>query len=759
MKQTSIYVKIISNSNYSHKSNNSNTKRLISFAAIGLTLFLLQGQTSAQTSTQSTLQTNTQDAAQFEPPSRVARVGYSYGQVSFADAGSNEWTPLIANRPISTGDSIFVPERGRAELHVGANALRLSEETRISFAQLSDDQTHIQLSQGSISIQVRALFDKERFDISTPNLLFAIQEPGEYRINVNEDNTTTVIVRRGIGIAQGSRDVITIAEGEQTRFIGTNLRHTQITQAPAMDTFDLWALDRSRAEENSVSARYVSREVIGYQQLDQYGSWENSIEYGSVWYPRNMSSQWAPYRDGQWVWVSPWGWTWVDSAPWGFAPYHYGRWAQVRSRWAWIPGPYRRDHRPVYAPALVAFVGSGGNGVNVGINISSGHSHGFNQSVSWFPLGPHDTYRPSYTRNPRYIRNINQTIIHNTTIINGNNNQVYINQRVKNAVTSVPTHTFIRGERIRPDSSSILSGQVRQLQAMTQAPNLTPEKGNRYGETRGNYINSNNNGNYNRNTNANADNNRNQRPTETATVYGSGIYAGGRALPVTPKPEESSFRPDRNDRRNGDNRISDNRNANNNNGAGQSNNTISTNTATPVAATNNNANSSFRTIEENNDRRGQVRFNAERFDPNSVSENTRRNEAYRNTPNNPRAENNPVNIPVNNAVMTAPQEPTQLHTVPRPTQENERAVQTQQFRSFERPNPVAREEREVRVQRERPQEVRSESRAASIEMRAPREAPQQAARVEQRAEPRMEAPARQGSERTSSKNENKINIE
>jgi hypothetical protein len=24
--------------------------------------------------------------------------------------------------------------------------------------------------------------------------------------------------------------------------------------------------------------------------------------------------------------MSPWGWTWVDNAPWGFAPFHYGRW-------------------------------------------------------------------------------------------------------------------------------------------------------------------------------------------------------------------------------------------------------------------------------------------------------------------------------------------------------------------------------------------------------------------------------------------------
>ncbi len=64
---------------------------------------------------------------------------------------------------------------------------------------------------------------------------------------------------------------------------------------------------------------------------------------------------WAPYRNGHWAWIDPWGWTWVDDAPWGFAPFHYGRWTVVDDRWGWVPGPVRQ--RAVYAPALVAFIG------------------------------------------------------------------------------------------------------------------------------------------------------------------------------------------------------------------------------------------------------------------------------------------------------------------------------------------------------------------------------------------------------------------
>ena len=119
-------------------------------------------------------------------------------------------------------------------------------------------------------------------------------------------------------------------------------------------------------EERSVSARYVAPDVIGYADLDAHGTWSNVPTYGSVWVPRDVGRDWAPYRYGHWAWVDPWGWTWVDDASWGFAPFHYGRWAFVQSRWCWVPGP--RHERAIYAPALVAFVG----GSNFGVSVASG---------------------------------------------------------------------------------------------------------------------------------------------------------------------------------------------------------------------------------------------------------------------------------------------------------------------------------------------------------------------------------------------------
>jgi len=93
---------------------------------------------------------------------------------------------------------------------------------------------------------------------------------------------------------------------------------------------------RDRREDHSASRRYVSDEAVGYEDLDEYGGWRNTPDYGTVWFPHTTVAGWAPYRYGHWVWIAPWGYTWVDDEPWGFAPFHYGRWVAVGGDWGWI---------------------------------------------------------------------------------------------------------------------------------------------------------------------------------------------------------------------------------------------------------------------------------------------------------------------------------------------------------------------------------------------------------------------------------------
>ena len=158
----------------------------------------------------------------------------------------------------------------------------------------------------------------------------------------------------GAGVAYGENSNFPLRAGDTVRFYDADLRDYQIYGLPREDDFDRYCLDRDRRLDRSASLRYLDDDVVGYQDLDEYGNWRQVRSYGNVWFPDRVDADWAPYRDGHWVWQEPWGWTWVDDAPWGFAPSHYGRWLNVSNRWGWIWGP--RNVRPVYAPALVAFV-------------------------------------------------------------------------------------------------------------------------------------------------------------------------------------------------------------------------------------------------------------------------------------------------------------------------------------------------------------------------------------------------------------------
>jgi hypothetical protein len=160
----------------------------------------------------------------------------------------------------------------------------------------------------------------------------------------------------------------------------------------------------------------------------------------------------VPYRFGHWAWVEPWGWTWVDDAPWGFAPFHYGRWAFLPARgWAWVPGTI--VVRPVYAPALVAFVG--GPSWNVSVRLGSG-------PVGWFPLGPREVFVPAYHVTPEYVQRVNVSHVTNVNVTNINvTNITYVNRAVPGAITAVPREIFVQARPIASASVAIPREQAQ----------------------------------------------------------------------------------------------------------------------------------------------------------------------------------------------------------------------------------------------------------------------------------------------------------
>ena len=378
-----------------------------------------------------------------DPPARVGRLNYMTGSVSFRPAGSDEWAPAVPNRPLTTGDRLWTDNDSRAEVHVGSVAIRINSQTELDFTSVDDNTLQMRLAQGSMTIRVRNLDDGEVYEIDTPNGAVSIGQAGEYRVDVGPDGTnTTVSVWSGGAAVTSAGSSFSVNAHQQASITGTESPTYNLTDAAAPDAWDQWVVSRDAREDNAVSARYVSREMPGYEDLDEYGQWRYVSGYGQVWVPSNQAPGWAPYHTGHWVWVDPWGWSWVDDAPWGYAPYHYGRWAYIDGGWGWIPGPIARH--PYYAPALVVFVGGGpGPRPGPGVVIAAGGA------VAWFALGPQEVYRPAYAVSPTYVRQVNVTNvtnvtnITNVTVINNNTTNVqYRNRTAPGAMMATSGSAF-----------------------------------------------------------------------------------------------------------------------------------------------------------------------------------------------------------------------------------------------------------------------------------------------------------------------------
>lgn len=332
-----------------------------------------------------------------DPPDRVARLSYLSGDIGLLPSGAGDWSDASLNRPLTRGDRLAANNDARAEMELDRAALRLEGATDLSVLRLDDQMAQFELTRGTVSLSVRALAPGESYEIDTPRVALVVDQPGTFRIDVDaRDGDTEVTAFDGQATVYGADEASrTLIGGHTYRFDDSSLTRVAESYDDSRDAFDMWCADRDRRYADAQSGRYVSEQVIGYQDLDDYGRWQDDDQYGEVWYPSDVSAGWAPYRFGHWAYVAPWGWTWIDDAPWGFAPYHYGRWVYVRDRWGWIPGP--RDLHPVYAPALVAFVGGSGWSMSVG----SG------PPIGWFPLGPGDFYDPWYRVSIGYYRRVN----------------------------------------------------------------------------------------------------------------------------------------------------------------------------------------------------------------------------------------------------------------------------------------------------------------------------------------------------------------
>jgi hypothetical protein len=383
-----------------------------------------------------------------DPPGRVATLSHTEGSVAFAPTGETEWSDAVRNRPVTIGDRLWTDEGARAELHLGTAALHMDTHTFVDVTALDADMMQASLNEGTLVVRVRQLQPGEVFEIDTPNLALRAMQPGSFRIDVEPRlGFTRVAVRSGSAMLHGgSGRAVQLVAGQQMAFAGRDL--AQATGVPLLvqDTFDVWAANRHRAEDQSIAARYVPRDVVGYHALDAHGSWAQDPEHGAIWFPRVSARDWAPYRYGRWDWIDPWGWTWIDDAPWGFAPFHYGRWAQVGQRWAWVPGAL--GPRPVYAPALVAFVG--------------GLANGGNGTIGWYPLAPGEAWQPFFAASPLYVRNVNRHVLADRRW-NGRPRDFH---RRPEAITAVRVDDFGRGRSVHLHWRRMPPSEIGRAQAI-----------------------------------------------------------------------------------------------------------------------------------------------------------------------------------------------------------------------------------------------------------------------------------------------------
>jgi len=406
-----------------------------------------------------------------DPPARVARLNFIEGPVSFRPDSVDEWAAATPNYPLTTGDHLWTDASARAEVHAGSTALRMAPQTALQILNLDDRVAQFSVTSGSLSVHVRYLGPDETFEVDTPNVAIALLRPGDYRIDSDADsNTTSLTVWRGEAEATGGGAAFPVRPGETARIMGLETPTHDLAPAIPPNEFDQWCQARDRREDQAqISARYVPREMVGYEDLDGYGRWVNIPPYGWVWQPTAVPAGWTPYHYGHWAWVEPWGWTWIDDAPWGFAPFHYGRWAYAGGLWVWAPGAMMVGVRPVYAPALVAFVG----GPRFGMSLAVGGG----AMAAWFPLGPGEVFVPAYHVSEVYVRQVNIVHVTNVSVINVNVTNVhYVNMGVRGAVVAVPQEAFVGARPLARAAVVVPDREIANAQVVGTTAMVAPRR-------------------------------------------------------------------------------------------------------------------------------------------------------------------------------------------------------------------------------------------------------------------------------------------
>jgi hypothetical protein len=414
------------------------------------------------------------------PPARVGRVSIVEGTLASYQGGDPDWSRADLNLPVASGEWFATDQQSRAGLRIGAVSVGIAHDTQIQIADLREKWMQLGLPRGRVNLDVSRLGGDDTSEIDLSRGAVWLLGPGIYDIDSGApDQPIRITVFAGSARFAGGAIDQTVNAGESLVLTGTDTL-SAATETATEDDFSEWCRAHDYHPDRLAAPHHVSPAMTGYEELDSNGQWATAPNYGTVWYPQSVAADWAPYREGHWAWIEPWGWNWVDDEPWGFAPFHYGRWARIEDRWAWVPGEFAPE--PVYAPALVAFESLP---PDLALPAEAG------PVVGWFPLAPGEVYWPPYTNDTIYIQNINTTNVNIVTI--RNITRVVVNrpfagpppevlhQRFANRHSAViaPARVFATAAKVAPAAVAIPAA-LREKASITVHPPpviATPLKG------------------------------------------------------------------------------------------------------------------------------------------------------------------------------------------------------------------------------------------------------------------------------------------
>ncbi len=427
--------------------------------------------------------------AEDPPLSRVGRVSAVDGTLALRPAGG-EWTDSGVNDPVASGMSVRTAPQGRAVLRSGAETIALSAATELDLAQLDASATWLVLRRGRIGVRlapqtaaplvhgggVPGVAPARNIEIDIPRGGVWLLTQGDYYITAGDEHMPARIAVLDGRVRFVGKGLDTVIATGSANVLGGGDPVVASLDGAAADDFVAWWRPAGGADADQEALRYLSAEMTGTAALDGNGSWETVDGYSAVWFPKTIPDDWAPYRDGHWRWIQPWGWTWIDDMQWGFAPSHYGRWARIpgsdpgTGRWGWVPGS--RVAHPVYAPALVAFLGTAGVGLS--------YPAAAGPAVAWFPLAPGEAYWPSYTSDLDAIRRINDGSVDDISTIgpalNGEPPADIVNGDYKNRrfASVVPRSVFTGGRPVAPSLLQLPGQRLANAPLLAGSPQIAP---------------------------------------------------------------------------------------------------------------------------------------------------------------------------------------------------------------------------------------------------------------------------------------------